>query len=269
VSTAYRVRLHPSEEDAAVSVLWELGTDGVQVESEAPDETCLLAWFPADPDSLPARLLAAAPSSGVERVEVPDVDWVARFREGFGSFHAGGFLVVPAWETPPGDAERVIRVDPGQAFGTGTHESTQLCLAWLEELAAARELGRVLDVGAGTGILSIAAAQLGARLVVSTDLDPDAVAEASRHRLLNAAILHLVRGDGGAPFRPAAFDVVTANLTGPMLRARAQELTALLGPGGQLVIAGFLADEIEAVLDCFPLQARLRRDGEWAAAVLA
>ena len=108
----------------------------------------LLAYFPGPADV--AEALRALPSARLEPIAVPDVDWVASFREGFRAFDVGGFRVVPAWEPAPAGA-RVLRVDPARAFGTGTHETTRLCLLALEGLAAERPLGRVLDLGAGTG----------------------------------------------------------------------------------------------------------------------
>lgn len=251
-----------------MGVLWELGTDGVQVELESFDEVRLLAWFEREPASLTARILAVAPTAAVELTEVPEVDWVARFKEGFRSFTVGSFAIVPAWEAAGAADERTLLVDPGQAFGTGTHESTRLSITGLEILARDRPLGRVVDVGAGTGILAIAAARLGARFVVATDLDGDAVEEAVRHRRLNAAPVHVARGDGARPFRARGFDVVVANLTGPLLRARSDELAALLAPRGRMVLAGFLVDEIEAIRDAFPVDLEIRRDGEWAGALL-
>src|SRR5262249_7019484 len=183
------------------------------------------------------------------------------------AFSAGGFEIVPAWETPPRGLRRVVRVDPGRAFGTGTHETTRLCLAALESLAAARPLERVLDVGTGTGILAAAALRLGARLAVAADLDPEATLEAGRHAALNALPLRVVCADGGRGFRDAAFDLVVANLSASVLAGRRSELERLLAPGGRLVLSGLLVTdlpEIEAAYRGLPLRAR-PTDGEWAA----
>jgi ribosomal protein L11 methyltransferase len=201
--------------------------------------------------------------------DVPDVDWVARFRETFRPFRAGRFLVTPPWAEAGEAAERLI-VDPGRAFGTGTHETTRLCLAAVEELAAETAgLGRVVDVGAGTGILGIAALRLGARLAVASDTDPEAVASCRAHAGLNDVPLRVVRGDGGRPFREAAFDVVLANLTAPLLVERSAELHALLSPEGRLVLSGLLETDLlevqAAFASCGGPAARL--EGEWAALV--
>jgi ribosomal protein L11 methyltransferase len=254
------------DEDWAIALLWEAGTQGIEVKSE-DGEVVMLAYFqePADPTDA----LRALQGARVEPVAVPDIDWVARFRETFRAFSAGGFAIVPAWEEPPA-AGRVIRIDPGRAFGTGTHETTRLCLATLEGLAASQPLGRVLDVGTGTGILAAAALLLGARLAVAADLDPDATLEARRHATLNALTLHVVRADGGHGFRDGAFDVVVANLSAPLLAGRRTELAPLLAPGGRLVLSGLLVTdlpEIEAAYRGLSLRAR-RTDGDWAALVL-
>src|SRR5262249_42416477 len=134
----------------------------------------------------------------------------------------GSFRIVPAWEAlPPTPAGRVLVVEPGLAFGTGTHESTRLCLAALEARAAAGPLGHVLDVGAGSAILSTAAALLGARRVVAVEIDAEALPVARRHAELNHAPIRLVRGDGARALRPASFDLVMANISAPLLIERA------------------------------------------------
>ena len=200
------------------------------------------------------------------------MDWVARVREGFRPFSAGSFRIVPAWDAsaPAAAGERVIVVEPGLAFGTGTHESTRLCLAALEERARARPLGRVLDVGTGSGILSVAAVRLGATRVIAVEMDAEALPVARRHAELNRAPLHLVRGDGARAVRPAAFDLVLANISAPLLAERAQELAATTRGRGALILSGLLVADLPAVRAAYSAvgEVDLRIDGEWAALVV-
>jgi ribosomal protein L11 methyltransferase len=199
------------------------------------------------------------------------VDWVARFRENFRAFAVGGFWIAPTWDGGPAPAgARRLVVDPGRAFGTGTHESTALCLLTLESLATRRSLGRVLDVGTGSGILAVAASMLGARPVIAADLDPESMDSARTHARLNDVELTLALADGGRAFRERAFDTVVANITGPLLIARAGELAARVRDGGRLVLAGLLAEERAAVRSAyadFPLADETLR-GEWASLLL-
>jgi ribosomal protein L11 methyltransferase len=203
---------------------------------------------------------------------VPEVDWVARVREGFRPFSAGPFRIVPAWETPPPAArgEHVIVVEPGLAFGTGTHESTRLCLAALAERARAGPLGHVLDVGTGSGILSVAAARLGARRVIAIELDEEALPVARRHAELNRTPIHLVRGDGARAVRAAAFDVVLANISAPLLAERVEELEGTTRGHGALILSGVLVEDLPAVRASYaavgPIDVRV--EGEWAALVV-
>ena len=263
---AWRVTVATADEDLVSVALWEAGTAGVEVRPLPGDRVELLAYFAEDASSPPIH---GAPGRTVERAEVPEVDWVARFREGFRARRAGRFLVAPPWDAPLVPSPHVLLVDPGRAFGTGTHETTRLCLAALEELARRRPLGRTLDLGAGTGLLAVAAARLGASPVVASDLDPEAVASSVAHARLNDTPIRVVRADGGRGFRPGLFDLVLANLMALLLVDRSAEIRSLLAPGGALVLSGLLVDDLPFVRGAFAPCGRPRErfDGEWAALV--
>jgi ribosomal protein L11 methyltransferase len=255
------------DEDEAIAALWELGTEGVEVQSTVAS-TILLAYFTERPE-LEHELARVFPK--LERTSVPQVDWVARFREGFRAFSAGGFRIAPAWDVPPDADPRLLIVDPGRAFGTGTHETTRLCLGALERLASRRRLGRALDLGCGTALLAIAAARLGAQPVVALDNDPEALGSAREHARLNAVDVRLVLGDGGAALVAAAFDLVLANITAPLLAAHAGEIAALVAPGGALVLSGLLESDLGPLRDAYIRLGApdVLSDGEWAALVYA
>jgi ribosomal protein L11 methyltransferase len=233
----------------------------------------VLAYF-ADAAGLEERLRDTLRPLRVEitPAAIPEVDWVARVREGFRPFYAGSFRIVPAWEAeaPGAPHDRVIVVEPGLAFGTGTHESTRLCLAALERRARDGPLGRVLDVGAGSGILSVAAARLGAQPVIAVELDEEALPVARRHAELNHSPLHLVRGDGARAMRPAAFDVVLANLSAPLLAERAPELAGTTRGHGALILSGFLGADLPSVRAAYAAagDVDVQVEGEWAALVV-
>jgi ribosomal protein L11 methyltransferase len=205
----------------------------------------------------------------VEPAVVPEVDWVARFRAGFEAFSVGRFRVQPAWGVmPPDPGQLPLVVDPGRAFGTGTHESTRLCLGWLEELAREAPLpSPVLDLGTGSGILAVAARRLGAIRVFAADEDPEAVRSAREHGRLNDTPLRIVQADGGRGLRARGFGLVLANIAAPFLRSRAGEIAGLVAPGGMLVLSGFLGEDLDTVRAAYtalgPAESRLL--GEWAA----
>ena len=253
--------------------LWELGTAGTQTLGLEGGRAVILAYFADEPD-LEGRLREALAGSRVEILPaaIPEVDWVARVREGFRPFSAGSFRIVPAWDcsAPAPGGVRVIVVEPGLAFGTGTHESTRLCLAALEERARAGPLGHVLDVGAGSGILSVAATQLGARRVIAIELDEEALPVARRHAEINRAPIHLVRGDGARAVAAGSFDVVVANISAPLLAERAEELAGTTRGHGALLLSGFLVEGLPSVRAAYAAVGDIdvRVEGEWAALVV-
>jgi ribosomal protein L11 methyltransferase len=266
---AFRVCVRDEDEDLATSLLWDAGTRGIEIRNEA-GRSHLLAYFegPIEIEGLRTSL-EGFPGATAEAAEVPNVDWVARFRENFRGFAAGPFWIAPAWDAPVGRAD-VIVVDPGRAFGTGTHESTRLCLAALASLAAQRGLGRLLDVGTGTGILAIAALKLGARRAIGVDVDPESMESAQIHSRLNGAAPLLVLGDGATPFVRQAFDTVVANVSAAVLRGRRSELGRVLTTSGALVLSGLLTDDLSAVRAEYQAlgDVRVSVEGEWAALVV-
>lgn len=254
-----------------MAILWEAGTQGLEVQPGAPGCVVLLAYFPAGP-ALEQQLdqaLAVIPTARIEAVSVPEVDWVAQVRQGFRPARVGCFLIAAPWHLPLSReaGETLLLVEPGRAFGTGTHESTRLCLRFLQEIAAHGRPRWTLDVGTGSGILAIAAALLCAHPVVAVDNDPDAIEGARHQARLNQVDIRLLLGDGARALAASAFDLVLANLSAPLLLERRDELARPLAAGGALVLAGFLAADLAEVQAAFASlgPGRSRTDGEWAA----
>ncbi len=214
----------------------------------------LAAVFDARGETLPVPL---------EQREVADRDWVSATQAQFEPIVVGRLGVVPSWHAAPANVLIVVRLDPGMAFGTGSHPTTRLCLEWLER----RDLAglRLLDYGCGSGILAIAAAKLGAGSVDGLDIDPAAV-EAAR---ANAAANDVSARFHHADWRDdARYDIVVANILSNPLRLLAPALIAKVGAQGSLVLSGILerqADELMALYRAhgFPLDLAGTRDG-WA-----
>lgn len=269
---AFRVTCPAATEDEVVTLLWERGTLGLEQLGETGNASTLIAYFPAAPgaDGM-LEAVRSLPGVRAELANLSPVDWVARFRAGFRAFAAGGFRIVPVWEANANPfTPRTLIVDPGQAFGTGTHESTRLCLAALERLAAGPGLGRVLDIGTGSGLLAIAALRLGATAAFGVDTDLEALHSAARHAQLNQVSISLLAGDAGRPLRGGGFDTVLANLTAPMLIEKTAELDGLRSARGRLVLSGLLAVDVPELRDAYSSLGPLEEsyDGEWAALVV-
>jgi len=170
---------------------------------------------------------------------VPDQDWVTLTQAQFSPTEiTPGFWIVPSWHEPPPAATRVIRLDPGMAFGTGTHPTTRMCLRWLarrSEDAAAR-WRRVLDYGCGSGILAIGAARCGAAAIDAVDIDPLAVEATQVNARINRVSLQAGRPDAAQ----GHYDLVLANILATPLKLLAPVLCDHLDTHGELVLAGLL-----------------------------
>ena len=211
------------------------------------------ALFPDDAAATEATtlLLAQDWAQGVHVQAIRPVeeqDWVRLTQSQFAPVPVtADFWIVPTWHEPPAEAQRVIRLDPGLAFGTGTHPTTRMCLRWTarQSDAARARWRRVLDYGCGSGILAIGAALHGAAAIDAVDIDPAAV-EATR---ANASANGVTLNAGLPDAAHGQYDLVYANILATPLKLLAPLLCGHVAPGGRLVLAGILerqADELKA-----------------------
>jgi len=270
---AFRIRVGRADSDLAVALLHEAGTLGLEELPSGDKETVFTAYFQDSPGIEDALAIALGGLGHAEALAVPEVDWVARVREGFQPIACGSFWIVPSWQSrapsPPGSL--LLRVDPGRAFGTGTHETTRLCLRAIEALSPPPPGAfRLLDLGTGSGILAVAAALLGWRSVVALDVDPEAIESARNHARLNEVTLSLVLGDLGDAIAKGSFDVVVANITAPLLVSHAASVASAAKKGATLVLSGLLTSdlpEVETAYAAFGAQSA-ETDGEWASVMV-
>jgi ribosomal protein L11 methyltransferase len=186
---------------------------------------------------------------GWTEAELADRDWSRAWMDDYRPMRFGRRLwVVPHGMTPP-DPEAVnVRLDPGLAFGTGTHPTTALCLEWLD--AAALDGRRVVDYGCGSGILAVAALRLGAEHAVAIDNDPQALTATAENAANNGVDRRLAVLGVDAP-APEPADIVLANILSGIIIELAQELIRLVRPGGILVLSGILEHQAPAVMAAF------------------
>lgn len=281
------VPVSPEVSEGLTNFLWEQGALGVMEEETPGVVPRLRAFFPeatsstglvrAVGDYLASLTALGLAVNGAEPRVAPLLDepWAEAWRQAFVPQRVGRrLLIVPPWERPAADnGLTTIVIEPGRAFGTGTHGSTQGCLLLLEALLDRAPVARALDIGTGTGILAIAGAGLGVPEVTALDTDPDAVAAAEANALKNG-----VRGrvscalTDTAGVQAPAFPLILANLLAGSHLTHAPEYRRLLSPGGHLILGGILSDEAESVGDAlaqhgFVLAERTDVDG-WASLLL-
>ncbi len=277
VHRRWRLEVPDPQEEALCAWLDARGSSAFYREADPP-RACY-AYFPPDqmlPD--PAGLAGFPGVRLLEAEAFADEDWLAKSREGFGAFEVGRrFHVRPLWDATPGPADRLdLVVNPGLAFGTGGHETTRLCMELLEERAEAGRLqGPILDIGAGTGILSLAAFLLGARGLTAFDLDPDCGPAMDELITLNT---HLLKG--ATPYTSFVGTLEDPRVTGPyagllanILLETIQDLLPRMAeraaPGGWLIASGILAERTDEALVSLATHGfkpeKVLTEGEWIA----
>ncbi len=233
--------------------LW--GEPGMPVPREAWQRSTVKCLFPDEAAALEAATLVLAQDWAtdihVQGIQpVPDEDWVRLTQSQFSPVPiTADFWIVPTWHDVPPAARTVMRLDPGLAFGTGTHPTTRMCLKWIANNASAVAGNTVLDYGCGSGILAIGAALFGAQSVDAVDIDPSAIEATQANAQANLA--HLAATGQSVPVRTGLPDiigdgqgiypVVLANILATPLKMLAPLLHGHLAKGGHLVLAGILA----------------------------
>ncbi|MEI6593329.1 MAG: 50S ribosomal protein L11 methyltransferase [Holophagaceae bacterium] len=273
----WKLEVPDLQEEGLCAWLEARGSSAFYREADPP-RTCY-AYFPPEVAAPDAAGLLAFPGVGLLAAEgFGDEDWLARSRDGFGAFEVGSrFHVRPLWDETPGPAGRLdLVVNPGLAFGTGGHETTRLCMTLLEDLAAADRLaGPILDIGAGTGILSLAAFLLGGQRITAFDIDPDCgpamgeLIDLNAHLLGGAEPYTSFVGTLDAPQVSGPYAGLLANILLETIQELLPRMAEVAAPGGWLVASGILAERTDEALVSLvaygfkPVQ--VVQEGEWIA----
>lgn len=265
-----RIAVPRANADLISGELWRLGTLGIEERDEGAHIVLLAGFSSAHAAEAAARSLETF--SVVE--EFGSSDYLDIWREFATIYRAGNRVVIrPPWvHYEPKASELVVGIDPGRSFGSGSHPSTRLALAELEQLLEGNE--SVLDVGCGSGILSVAAARLGATRVLGIDIDPAAIEFTTRNaksngvaELVTAAAIPIEAADG-------TFDVVISNMLASLLSSYGPNLVTMVRPGRRLVLSGLLSSQVDQVADsCAPLRLLTTRhcdagEGDWVSVTL-
>ncbi len=278
---AVEVEIARVGETAATTQLWAFNTTGVEISEDinSPDFITLRAYFDAPPDIEKIRAqilrnlklidLPEFALRGIKSLTIADQDWLAEWKKGYEPIAIGQrLLICPSWKRDQAkDTDRiVVEIDPGMAFGTGTHETTRGCLEMLEKYWRG---GSLLDVGTGTGILAIAAIKLapGSR-VIGFDVDPEAIEVACENAEINGVANDIeIEVNKLSSFHGQEFDVALANLTADVIIPLAPEFSQVLKPQGALIVSGILREQGDDVRTALEAQsftiAETKPDGEW------
>ncbi len=312
----YTIKTTTAAEDYMGAMLSELGIEGIEIEDNVPldraDQAKMFVDFPPElpPDDGTSRVSFYLEDDGTDHApllrqvsdalealrdvvdigdgtitpgETEDADWINNWKQYFSAFSVGDIRIRPSWEEDDGgDWPVTIEIDPGVSFGTGKHETTQLCIMELERAMGDGRLAapRVLDIGCGSGILSIVALKLGAIEVVATDIDENCM-ESARENLaangLSGANVRLFSGnlidDAGLREKVGIgrYDVVLSNILAEVLIDLAPVAAECLAAGGAWITSGILAGKEDMVMEAMR-RAHLevegtRRMGEWACVI--
>lgn len=305
----FRLKTLASAEDIVAEALSEAGIEGVEIEDHVPlsenelkqmfvdiplpagqdDGTAYLDFYLDEDEDAPGILASVRErlenlrqytqigACTIEEGETEDVDWINNWKKYFHKFKVDDILIIPSWEKAEDcdSSGMVLHIDPGTAFGTGMHETTQLCMRQLKKVVTPQT--QLLDVGTGSGILSIVALKLGARHAVGTDLDPcavDAVKENLSANGVPESSMDMVLGNLIDDPKTQTlvgydkYDVVTANILADVLIALAPHIVPAMKPEGILIMSGIL-DEREKDVEQAARKAGLQivevtHQNEWA-----
>jgi ribosomal protein L11 methyltransferase len=270
-----------SNEDLACWLAMQAGAQGCEVEPGLKNDLVIKAYF--DAEKLDSRALAvhleeyglgeAIPS--LEEEELVEQDWLSRFKAGFEAFNIGRRLrIKPVWQQNEIDENAegriTILIDPGMAFGTGLHATTQYCL---ERLVDSGNFKNIADVGTGSGILAIAAKLLNKSCaVVGVDTDENAISNARRNASLNGLTDEITLIEGGPEILSGKFDCLLSNLTCEDIIALMPTYVQLTEPGGKIICAGILAEKrnmLEAAAHQHNLAiTKADKSGDWLGVIL-
>lgn len=270
------VRVRTEQLELAQLRLWELGATGLEERDQTTlvrdadlGSSVILAAF-ADESSARKALREIRNEYEADIIYVPGADWATEWRRGFSAQRIGKRLLLhPSWERAESKlGDVVLTIDPENAFGSGDHETTRLVLQVLDERVRGGE--RVLDVGCGSGILSIAALRLGASSAIATDIDEDSVVVTARNAELNGVAPELQASTQPLAEVDGVFDIVLANIETRVLMHMPEELRERLAPAGLLVLSGILRPERDELLEAYaPMKLeQCLEEGEWCACVL-
>ena len=229
------------------------GEPGLPPPAPGWSRTTVLALFSDESAAREAAALLAAQDffagATIQSIApVPEQDWVRLTQSQFEPVAVTPqFWIVPSWHAVPAAARQVIRLDPGLAFGTGTHPTTRMCLRWIAREAARQPLGRVLDYGCGSGILAIGAAKFGASTIDAVDIDPAAV----ESTMLNAQANHVDLQAGLPDQAQGSYQTVLANILATPLKVLAPLLCGHVAAGGSLVLAGILERQAQELQEAY------------------
>ena len=265
---ALTVELDAPASERLSDALLESGAQSVAIESSesgsGSQRVCALLGVHEHADALIGRAAAACgiptPRYSVARVE--DDDWVRKSQAQFQALELARLWVGPTWCEPPSAGKACVRLDPGLAFGTGSHASTRLVLNYLDEHVTGGE--SILDYGCGSGILAIAAAKLGAGRVDAVDIDPQALETSRANAAMNGVAMRVEMPETLGRSR---YDIVMANILSQPLIVLAPALAACLAQGGRLVLSGILASQADEVIAGYAGLLELKtlaRDEGWA-----
>lgn len=279
--TQVTIKVPPAMEDPVADFLTTLTGKGVCLREESGSSVIDSFLDPGDVEDHLLRIekhlsdlaqMGLIPEESRQEVkELPEEDWMAVFRSQHTTVRISDRLVIrPTWCDPTCDREVVL--DPGLAFGTGSHATTRMCLALLDESIRDPAPGRMFDLGTGSGILAIVGAYLGIEDILAADIDAVAVEVASRNVQSNRVDDRVRVVEGGIETAEDLYDIITSNLSPSPLIKLASVIAEHLRPGGRLIISGILEDEnaevLEAFVRCGLRTERVMNEKVWVAALL-